>query len=137
MSFNCHSVGNKVHEVMELISSNEIDIIFLQETWLRKCDTSLIEEIKEYNFEVITERKPRKCDIGGGVAILYRKNLSLRKLKYKQYPSFEAVTVIFSNSYNQPAITNLYYPGYSDKHKYSHASFLNDFDDFCSTEMIG
>ena len=137
MSFNCHSVRNKVHEVMELISSNEIDIICLQETWLRKCDTSIIEEIKEYNFEIITERKPRKCDIGGGVAILYRKNLSLRKLKYKQYPSFEAVTVIFSNSYNQPAITNLYYPGYSDKHKYSHASFLNDFDDFCSTEMIG
>ena len=44
---------------------------------------------------------------------------------------------IFSNPYNQPAITNLYYPGYSDKHKYSHVSFINDFDDFCSTEIIG
>ena len=58
-------------------------------------------------------------------------------MKYKQYPSFEAATAIFSNSYNQPAITNLYYPGYSDKHKYSHVSFINDFDDFCSTEIIG
>ena len=60
MSFNCHSVRNKVHEVMELISSNEIDIICLQETWLRKCDTSIIEKIKEYNFEIIRYWKETK-----------------------------------------------------------------------------
>ena len=88
MSFNCHSVRNKVHAVMELISSNEIDIICLQETWLRKCDTSIIEEIKEYNFEIITERKPRKCDIGGGVAILYRQKFVTEKIKIQAISFF-------------------------------------------------
>ena len=82
MSFNCHSVRNKVHEVMELISSNEIDIICLQETWLRKCDTSLIEEIKEYNFEVITERKPRKYDIGGGVAKFVTEKIKIQAISF-------------------------------------------------------
>ena len=88
MSFNCRSVRKKVHAVMELISSNEIDIICLQETWLRKCDTSIIEKMREYNFEIITERKPRKCDKGGGVAILYRKKFITKKIKIQAISFF-------------------------------------------------
>ena len=59
MSFNCRSIRNKVHEIMEIVLDKDIDIIFIQESWLRKCDTSIIEEIKEYNFDIISERKPR------------------------------------------------------------------------------
>ena len=72
----------KVPKVMELALNNDIDVVCLQETWLRKCDKAVIEEIKSYNYEVITERKPRKCDIGGGVAILYKKNLPIKRIMY-------------------------------------------------------
>ena len=33
---------------MDMIKENDADIICLQETWLRKCDSAIVEEIKEY-----------------------------------------------------------------------------------------
>ena len=90
---------------MELVLNNKTDIICLQESWLRKCDGYILEKIKEHNFEYYIERKPRKIDIGGGILILHKKNVPLKRIKYKQYPSFEAITVVF----NRIAITNIYW----------------------------
>ena len=60
---------------MELFEVNKVDILLLQETWVRKCDASVIGQFKEFDCEVFTERKPRKIDLGGGVAIVFSKNL--------------------------------------------------------------
>ena len=69
--------------------------------------------------------------------ILYKKNIPLKRIKYKQYPSFESITVIFGSYSNQPAITNVYYPGYSAKHKFLHTAFLANFEELCNNELIG
>ena len=122
-------------EVIELALNNDVDILCLQETWIRKCDSAIIEEIKNYNLDVITERKPRRSDIGGGVAIIYKKELPIKRIKYKQYPSFESVSVIMKGFVSQTVITNLYYPGYSQKHRFTHNAFLDDLDDMLETEL--
>ena len=122
---------------MEIVEQKDIDIICLQETWLRKCDAAIIEEIKEYNYSVLTERKPRKIDRGGGVAILYKSHIKIIKMKYKQYPSFESISVCMDNKKDQYVITNLYYPGYSMKHRFTHAAFLSDFEDLVENVICG
>jgi len=66
---------------MDLITTNNIDIVLLQETWLWKVDTAIVSEIKEYNFKVFQERKPWKIDVGGGVAIVFNNDLNIKKLK--------------------------------------------------------
>ena len=71
MSYNCRSIRNKVHEVMDLVREDGVDILLVQETWLRKCDAPIIKEIEEYGFKVSSERKRRATDLGGGVAIIY------------------------------------------------------------------
>ena len=141
MSLNCRSLREKIHEVMEMVTANNIDILCVQETWLRKCDQSQLEEIKEYNYEIVKERKTRKCDRGGGVAIIYKKHLSLKRVMYKQYPSFESISVTIQKFAHQIVITNLYYPGYSEKHRFTQTSFLDDFeklveDELCSCDNL-
>ena len=43
MSFNCRSVRNKTHEVMDFVIENEVDIAIFQETWLKKSNSVLIQ----------------------------------------------------------------------------------------------
>ena len=50
-------------------------------------------------------------------------------MKYKQYPSFESISVCMDNREDQYVITNLYYLGYSMKHRFTQAAFLSDFKD--------
>ena len=122
-------------EVMELALNNELDVICWQETGLRKCDEAIIEEIKSYNYEVLTERKPRKCDVGGGVAILYKKNLPIKKMKYNKYSSFESVSIVIGSGTNQTVVSNLYFPGYSPKHRFTHNAFLNHLEELIETDL--
>ena len=70
---------------------NEVDILLLQETWLRKSDTALITQIQEYKFDIVQVRKNRKIDIGGGVAIVYNSNLKMKQLRTENFSSFEVV----------------------------------------------
>ena len=112
---------------MELVTNEEIDLLFIQESWLRKCDGATLAEIKEYGYSIITERKTRKFDRGGGVALIYKNKIQLKKIKCKQYPSFESLTVTLQSVANAPVFTNLYYPGYSAKHKFTKQAFIEDF----------
>ena len=114
---------------METVSELDIDLFFVQETWLMKSDTSILQEVREYGYEIVTERKPRTIDIGGGVAVVYKKSLNCKILRQDQYPSFEFLTVYLMSDVGKIIFTNLYYPGYSEKHKHTYSMFLSDLED--------
>ena len=75
LSFNCCSIRSKVPQIFDYIIEKNIDIALVQETWLRKIDTAIVAQIKEYNFKIEQVRKPRILDIGG-VAMLFKNNLN-------------------------------------------------------------
>ena len=79
VSLNCRSVRNKIPEIMELACDDSVDMLCLQETWLRKCDGPLIKQIEEYGYKIVSERKSRAVDKGGRVAIIFKKSLKFRK----------------------------------------------------------
>ena len=114
---------------------NEVDIAIFQESWLKKSDSVLIQEIRDYGFEIHTERKHRASDIGGGLAFVYRNCLSLKKIKVKQYPSFETQVVRISTSFEHLTVSNVYFPGYSEKHRFTYSMFIAYFEDFLQEVM--
>jgi len=118
---------------MDLITTNNIDIALLQETWLRKVDSAIVSEIKEFNFEVFQERKPRKIDVGEGVAIVFNNDLNVKKLKTDSFDSFELAACSLQSDMGKLTISTLYYSGYSAKHKYIHAQFLSDISDYLNS----
>ena len=70
MSFNARSIRNKLLPVMSYLEEKCISLAFVQETWIKKSDTHLIREIEEFGYKVLLYRKPRRLDLGGGVAVI-------------------------------------------------------------------
>ena len=75
---------------------------------------------------MFTERNPGKFDLGGGIAIVFRKNLKLKKCKITKFSSFEHVTASLETEEGVLFITSLYYLGYSAKHRFTYAAFTAD-----------
>ena len=132
MTFNCRSLRSKVPQVLDIALENKVDILLLQETWLRKSDSALLAQINEYNFEIFQVRKRHKVDLGGGVAIIFNKSLKIKQIKVKQFLSFEVVGCSLETVAEEIDIFTLYYPGYSTKHKYTYLQFLSELSDFFS-----
>ena len=74
---------------MYKIDSHEIDLAFIQETWLTKSDGLFINSIKDFGFDVLHSRNDRLSDIGGGVAVIYKNTFHLTNIKLKSYKSFD------------------------------------------------
>ena len=129
MTVNCCSVRNKIHQLMYVAETEDIDIICVQETWLKKSDSPLIQIINEYGYRIVTERKCRKNDIGGGIAIIFKKSIKLKRVYYKQPSSFESISMQFESPNTKYTLTNIYYPGYSPKHKFTRTAFIEQLDE--------
>ena len=123
LNCNCRSIRSKVPQIMEFITDTDIDIVLLQETWLKKSDTAIIFNIQEYNYEILQTRKPRASDTGGGVAVLFKKKYNIKTVMVHTFPSFEHITCSFLTNIGIINLTTIYYPGYSPKHKYSQIQY--------------
>ena len=62
---------HNVNETLEILLSNSIDILFVQETWLRKSDTPITQQVREAGYDLYMERNHMKIDIGGGVGVIF------------------------------------------------------------------
>ena len=83
-------MNNKLQELMEHITDNNPDVVFLTETWLTSEKNSITAEVKDYGYKLLHKiRKNREKDRGGGVGILLRSNIAGKQLLSKDYHSFE------------------------------------------------
>ena len=111
---------------MTYIIENKIDILCVQETWLRKTDGAIIKEIKEYGYKIFTVRKRRNIDLGGGVAMIFPKNLKIVSMKSENYKSFEHMICKIMTSNGYILLINIYRPEYSEKNRYTVKDFLTE-----------
>ena len=127
ISFNAWSMRNKISDIMSYLVDNKIDLAFIQETWLRKSDGNLLTDIREYGYEVISQRKSRRLDLGGGVALLYIKSLRVQNVKSQNYASFEHIECKVATDKGPMCFVNIYRPEYSSKNRFTVKRFLKDF----------
>ena len=80
---NTRSLRNKVDEVISIVEDFGTDVAFIQETWLKSSDGAIRSKIKQHGFSKLTFRKPRKSDVGDGVAVVYKSSLKIRKVPRK------------------------------------------------------
>ena len=109
----------KVPDIMSYLTDYSIDLAFVQETWLRKSDGNIVSEIKEYGYDLITYRKPRRLDFGGGVAVLYKHTLKVQNIKITTYKSFEHVACKIITEKGPLNFYNSYRPEYSSKNRFT------------------
>ncbi|GFS26253.1 ATP-dependent DNA helicase [Elysia marginata] len=95
--------GNKTYELQEIILEEELNILCLIETWLSEAgDENIIADLTPPGFS--TRSFPRTGRRGGGVAFVYRSNLTSVVAKdYLAAPhkTFEAASSSFSSGSSQ------------------------------------
>ena len=136
---NTRSIRHKVLQVMSYLTENNIDIAFIQESWIKKTDGHLITEIKEFGYSLISYRKPRRLDLGGGVAVIYKNTLKVQTVKTNTYRSFENVECKLLTEGGWYLFSNMYRPDYSQKNRYTVKHFIEEYssyiDELCSHSL--
>ena len=135
VSFNCRSIRNKVVTVLSYLKDHNIDICMLQETWLNKGDSSVIQEIKDHGYNLHSQRRLRG-DTGGGVAILFKPNIVVRRCKSQlKYNSFEYVSCTVHTMDKTFRIINIYRLCYSKKHPLMYKTFIDEFSNLMESHI--
>ncbi|XP_037614292.1 protein FAM111A-like isoform X2 [Sebastes umbrosus] len=86
---NTQSLNNKALEVRDLILDNSLDFLLLTETWQKPDDVSAIIQASPPNFDYLC--KPRLFRRGGGLAVLFNRNLRTTELTLPTVTSFESL----------------------------------------------
>ena len=96
------------------------------ETWLRKGDSSKISEIKELGYLIRHVSRPGR---GGGVAIAFKKTISITQKYNKSFKSFEHIECLLKSPTNENLrIICIYRPGTALNTNI--ANFCDDFNDY-------
>ena len=109
MLFNARSLCNKIPGVTEFLKDKKCDACFITEAWLKLSDTSKISEIKDLGYEV--EFQPRKGKRGGGVCVLYKDYVKLKKCNITKYKSFEVLEVTLHGKHDLVRVSACYRTG--------------------------
>ena len=130
--FNPRSICNKTAAVISLLSDHDVDICCIAESWLKKADVAKHAEMKELGYDI--HSKPR-TGRGGGVAIIFKKSLSILKQKTAKYKSFECMESILKVSSPNCVvrIACVYRSGTPNAMSANVPLFLEEFEDYISS----
>ncbi len=94
---NTHSLKNKSFVINDLITTNNLDFMFLIETWLEdNCSATVLTETAPPNFNFISVcRTVRR---GGGVAALFKDVYQCKQVSFGQYLSFEYLGIVLKGA---------------------------------------
>lgn len=88
---NARSISNKSHVLNELFTRENMDFMFLTETWQKDKDLVHLKELCPAGCSII--EKPRLTRCGGGLAALYWDKFLCRTICSESFPPFESQTI--------------------------------------------
>ena len=87
--FNVHSLSNESFIINDLILQNNLDCLFLTETWLSTDAPAVLTETSPPNFSFLfSNRSGRR---GGGTATIISNSIITKDISFNNYTSFEQV----------------------------------------------
>ncbi|XP_034053520.1 uncharacterized protein LOC117533727 isoform X3 [Gymnodraco acuticeps] len=113
---NTRSINNKSNILNKFIKDNNLDFLYLTETWQKPQDFFLLNEITPAGFTYIDKPRPLR---GGGIAAIIRKEIKTIRIPIPDVSSFEHL--IFKLSGPTPLVTAIIY-----RTPKSNPSFLSD-----------
>ena len=109
MTFNAWSLKNKAIDVTEFLKSHLCDICFITEAWLKVKDTSVSAEIRDLGYELILQ--PRRGKRGGGVCVIHKNGIDIKKCNVHTYKTFELLEVTIKGTQDLLRVSTLYRTG--------------------------
>ena len=131
---NTRSVKNKQPVFVDHITSEDIDLCVITETWLRKDDDTVLANITPAGYDI--RSSPRDDKIGGGLAVLFRDSIQVRKIVTANHPSFEATEWHLKYGNSVIVTIGIYRPPYSTNHPVTVNTFLNEFAEYLESVAL-
>lgn len=107
--FNAHSLINKCDEVKDIISSEKIDIMFIQESWLGLAINSSMVSIRGY--DLIRRDRPQQDGRQlnhGGVCAYVRKTLNVKRMYELERDAHECMWLEVSSGPSKVLLCSFY-----------------------------
>ena len=102
---NLRSVRQKYAVLSDLVSSKQIDILAMTETWLSSCDTAAcLADISPPGFSLF--HCPRPSGRGGGVAFLVRETFKVKIIHSPKFLSLVDLFITRSNCKHVKAVSS-------------------------------
>ena len=125
---NVRSIRNKALLIKDYVVEHNLEILAITETWLKSGDqdTYYAKEIcpTGYDFHHI----PRADANGGGVGLLVKKTLQIRKQNLEKFKSFEYMDVLVKYANTCTRLVILYRPPPSKENGLKEIDFFGDFN---------
>jgi len=130
ISLNVRSVKNKSTSICDFMQSNNADLLALTETWLGTAiDKSVISEITPDGYQIL--HVPRKDKLGGGVALIHKSNVDVKRSKPIQtYSHFELLECNVAVQKNRFRLCVVYRPPPSRTNKLKNSTFFDEWTEF-------
>ena len=132
---NIQSLKPKLDILIHHMQVNNIDMVFVTETWTKDGNESEHQYIKAnintagYNILIQSRENQRE----GGIVIIYKSHLQVKKLIFNNFISFELLTVILNISTKLYLFSTIYRAPYSIKQPTTMLTFLEEFLEHIST----
>ena len=114
-----------------------LDICFITETWTQNGNGLDYQYIRAnldtagYNI-IIHSRDNRR---GGGIAVIHRPHLNIKKLSFNENRSFEAITINLNITTSSFLLSTIYRAPYSSKQQVTILTFLEEFPEHVSSML--
>ena len=125
--WNARSVSNKTTAVSNYIIEEDVDIMFVTETWLNINDALVVGECTPPCYDFLSF--PRGTDDHGGITFIYKQSMNLQTVNLKlDMVTFEHASVIDPRNNVQYIV--VYRPPPSTENGFRLSTFLHEFDIF-------
>ena len=125
-------------EIRDATQEENIDIMFLTETWLRVEDekSGRINSLKPPGYSV--RSFPRKNRIGGGIALIIRNVylVHMDRIQELSFKSFQAILVCLNISNRNISIVCVYRPTKSKKNTCTDSEFMDELSVLIDTQCV-
>ena len=125
---NVRSIKNKLDDFADHVLSQDLDICVISETWLKSSDDVTLANIAPINYSI--RSSPQENRPGGGLAILFKKNIDVIKILKIPKTSFEVTEWHLSYQQKTTVVIGIYRPPYSKQNPVTPSSFIDEFADY-------
>ena len=134
---NIQSLKPKLDMLIHHMQLNNLDICSITDTWTQYGNEPDYQYIREkldtagYNI-IIHSRENRR---GGGIAVIHRPHLHIKKLSSSENRSFEAITINLNITTKSYLLSTIYRAPYSVKQPVTMLTFLEEFPEHVSSKL--
>ena len=130
---NAQSLGNKHLQILDYSINHKIDIGIITEIWINEECPMLISDLNSQSYGFILFTRTWR---GGGIGVMYNKNIRNPILEKQEYSTLELLTVKLCVSGKNITIYGVYHLPPSEQNKHTNQQFIDEFSEVMSLKII-